>query len=107
MGDAADNALNYFIDRNFAGTRSGRFTKSKPSTKSLGFVQSHTPGRWKDAEGVVHRMADMDSSYIVNCMYGCINRKNYVKWDEFYSELETRGDQEMAPIWNDGEANVG
>ena len=63
------------------------------------FKQTDTPGRWKDAEGVVHRMADMDSSYIVNCMYICNARGKYNKWKEFFEELRSRGDDDMPSFW--------
>lgn len=81
MGDAAEAALDYWMNRH------GLF--GKPPRKRS-FQKGSGRGKWRTAEGQVLDMKDMSDRHIENALRLCESRGNTGKADDFREELVRR-----------------
>lgn len=72
--------------------------------RSKGFQHGVGFGRWRNSEGNVVDMKDMDDRYLKNCLNICIKRGNTGKTQELKAEIHRRETPPMEdPPYDQGE----
>jgi hypothetical protein len=84
MGDAADNALEYFMNN---GIGFGWGGKSRRPT----FQSGSGAGMWRTRDGSVIAMKDMSSTHLQNALQKCLETGNSGKAKDIRAELLSRG----------------
>jgi hypothetical protein len=83
MGEIADEYVDRMIDGSF-GSRSYRSKRPKTFQSGVGFA------RWRNSEGEIINMCDMDERYLWNCYNICLKKGNPGKAREIKEHLDFR-----------------
>lgn len=84
MGDAADSALEYYMNNHIGFGWGG-------TKRRRGFQSGSGKGMWRTASGAVLDMRDMETAHLVNAMRKCMETFNTGKAADIQAELDRRG----------------